>query len=331
MLSMTRDRLLDQLEDLYRELAPPPAANSCGQCKKCCTAVGVSVQSVTDLELALLERHYGAETRRNFQLYAERARDAGGFVFDVCPNYRLGCQVYEHRPFSCRVFGHYRPAQSRLPEDCVFIGHETEFARQDYYQAVPGAGALRRLSREYQLFSGNSVPAPVVVSESEPETAIESGHVFGGLHKGDVYDQALALMSENRIPEAWNLIQQAPPEDLLFRHYLEASLAGMLDLHPQAYAAYRRLLASVSERADLWSFAGFHAFAIGRFDEAQECLSRALELDDNQVLAHAFTGYLRMQQGDLAGAISSFTRAAELEPENPVYRQRLAQISSAGR
>ena len=323
---MTRDQLLDQLEKLYRELTPPPAKNACGECKMCCTAAGVNVQRVTDLELALLERHYGAETRGNFQIYAKRVRNAEGYLFEVCPNYRGGCQVYEHRPFSCRVFGHYKPAQSRLPEGCVFIGSEREFAREDYYEAVPGARELRRLSREFHMFTGNPAQTPAAESREAPESL-----VFAGLHKGDVYDRVLSLMAENRIPEAWNLIALAPPEDLLFRHYLEASLAGMLDLHPQAYAAYRRLLESVSERADLWSFAGFHAFATGRFAEAEECLGKALELDDAQALAHGFTGYLRLQQGDLQAAAAAFARAAELEPENPVYRQRLAQINSAGR
>ncbi|MBT9582541.1 YkgJ family cysteine cluster protein [bacterium] len=302
--------LEEQLVQLYARLAPRPLAsgNLCGSCRTCCTSGGLSRQNVTDLELSLLELRHGAEVASNFARYARRERDASGvYLFEVCPNLAPeGCRVYAERPFSCRVFGHYRASGTRLPDECVYRGEEVAFPPRQYYDVVPGALRLRELSRDFQLRRPPTGAAGVA----------DQGGV--GLNLNDPWDRALEQIGQGK-PVELPAKKEGEP---IFASYVRAMVLGEAGQHEGALEHYRRVLAACPERADLMTFAGFHAFQVARFEEAEQLWLRALQLDQANPLTYSFLGYLYNHREEWQMAADFFGAAAELQPDQPVHQQR---------
>lgn len=299
--------LEQQLLQLYAGLQLPVSeGNRCGQCRTCCTAAGLTRQNVTGLELALLERAHGAERAARFARYARREkRPDGSYEFEVCPNLEeQGCRVYVHRPFSCRVFGHFRTSQSRLPPECVYNGEELVFEAPRYYQVIPGALRLRELSRDYQLRLPPSAAAP------------DQGGV--GLNLNDPWDRSLEQISQGLIPD----LPEEAPEDSLFASYVRALVYGQTGRHREALRHYQRVLSECPKRADLMTFAGFEAFQLGELAEAEGLWLKALELDQENPLTYSFLGYLSNHRGEWQMAADYFGAAATLQPEQPLHDQR---------
>ena len=310
-----RRQLLDALERLYLSLEPPsPRPNACGTCRTCCTARGVDRQVVTELELGLLARHYGPERAQDFRRFASRERRPDGqFTFDPCPNLGPeGCSVYPHRPFSCRVFGHYRLEHTRLPDECHFRGSERSLPHQDYYRSFPGAEDLRVLSRDYQMLRPNLPP--------DPAASHDPGGGAVGLNLEDPLDRALAALSRGEEVE----VAPPGPDAPLFAHYVRALWAGQHEHHEEALQRYQWVLDHCPERYDLKAFLGFHAFQIGRFELAEQAWLESLA-GAVQPLTLAFLGYLYQHRGEWQQAADFFGAAAELEPEQPLHRQRQQQ------
>lgn len=289
--------------ELYSALEQPATGNHCGSCRSCCSAAGLSKQNVTDLELALL-----GPAGPDFARYAAREKDAcGRFVFEVCPNLGPeGCRVYSIRPFSCRVFGHYRAEGTVLPEACVYIGRDREFPASQYYQTVPGAVRLRQLSRDYQL-------------RKVPTTRAASGEITGlGLNLEDVWDRALEAIGRGASPE---LPEQAAEEGV-FATYVRALWAGENNRHAEALGYYLQVLQDCPKRHDLMTFAGFHAFQIGQMEQAEQLWLSALQLFAGNPLTFSFLGYLYSHYQQWQMAADFFGAAAELEPEQLLHRKR---------
>lgn len=310
------DTSLEQkLIELYESLEKPPVENLCGSCRTCCTAAGLSRQNVTDLELAVL-----GEKGPDFARYAARERQAdGAYVFPVCPNLgEDGCEVYPLRPFSCRVFGHYRAGGTTLPAECVFVGKDREFPAPDYYRVVPGALRLRELSRDFQL---RRVPAGHAHGASSDGAGV-------GLNMEDPWDRALERLGRGEIPE----LPPEADEEPLFAWYVRALVAGELAQHQQALRFYRRLLSECPERHDLMTFAGYHAFQLGLLDQAEAFWLQSLQLFTGNPLTFSFLGYLHTHRQSWQMAADFFGAAFELEPSQPLHGQRrteaLARLNS---
>lgn len=304
------DPLLVELEQLYAGLSSSPSpggGNACGNCRLCCTAQGLSQQRVTALELALLEHHYGPQ--EDFSTYVQRTDPER---FPRCPHLGpQGCQVYAHRPFSCRVFGHYRAEGTRLPVDCVYEGHDQTFPAARYYEVVPGAVGLREISRDFQL---RQIPKVSEGGSTPSNTPI-------GLNLQDPWDQALEEVGAGRIP-------QLPPEqegERLFASYVRALVAGEQQDHETALRHYLRVLRQAPLRADLMTFAGLHAFQQGRMELAGQLWTRSLELEPANPLALSFLGYLFQHLGQWEQAARCFGEAARLQPDQPLHQQRRDQ------
>jgi len=62
------------------------------------------------------------------------------------------------------------------------------------------------------------------------------------------------------------------------------------------------------------------------FDEAEQYLLSALELNQNIAIAHYHLGWLRMLGDDLEGAVAEFKISVEIEPMDPTYPNNLAAI-----
>ena len=297
--------LEQQLVALYESLATAPGKNHCGSCRTCCTAAGLTRQLVTDLELAVL-----GEAGPDFARYAARERsDSGEFVFPVCPNLKpSGCGVYALRPFSCRVFGHFRAGGTSLPFECVYLGRDQEFAATDYYQVVPGALRLRELSRDFQL---RRVPSGQAVGGT--------GGV--GLNLQDPWDRALDQVGRGEMPS----LPAEGEEEPLFAAYVRALVAGEKGEHEQALSYYLRVLGACPERHDLMTFAGFHAFQLNRLEQAEGLWLQSLRLFSGNPLPFSFLGYLYSHLQRWQMAADFFGAASELEPSQPVHLQRREQ------
>jgi tetratricopeptide (TPR) repeat protein len=300
--------LEEQLEQLYAGLTPVGTApvNLCGSCRTCCTAAGLSRQNVTELELSMLELRHGAEVADNFARYARRQRDdRGAYLFEVCPNLgQQGCRVYAERPFSCRVFGHYRSSGTRLPDECVYRGEEVVFPPRQYYDVVPGALRLRELSRDFQL--------------RKPPGASGGDQGGVGLNLNDPWDRALEQIGQGQGVE----LPPERPGEPIFARYVRAIVEGEAGRHAQALEHYRSVLQACPLRADLMTFAGFHAFQVARFEEAEQLWLDALKIDAANPLTYSFLGYLYNHREEWQMAADFFGAAAELQPEQPVHQQR---------
>ena len=300
--------LEEQLISLYASLEQPGGENCCGSCRICCTAAGLSRQNVTDLELAVL-----GEAGADFERYASRERsEAGDYVFEVCPNLGPeGCRVYEKRPFSCRVFGHYRASGTVLPLECVYVGRDREFPAAEYYRVVPGALRLRELSRDFQL---RKVPSGVASG-----SAGEMGGV--GLNLDDPWDRALEAIGRGELPE----LPDVTETEGIFARYVRALVAGERGQHGPALGYYLEVLRHCPQRHDLMTFAGFHAFQIGQLEQAEELWLASLRLFTGNPLTFSFLGYLYSHRKHWQMAADFFGAASELEPGQPLHAQRRDQ------
>lgn len=150
-----REALFVALAELYSslddQLAGGDQDNPCGECRECCTGSGLNKHNVTALEIDYIRRNEGAEAIQEFRRFLKRDGEV-----DVCPYFDeeiWGCGIYTSRPFSCRLFGHYRSEDSQLPQVCVFRGQEQIFSGHSYYESVPQAVQLRTLVRRYWPFA----------------------------------------------------------------------------------------------------------------------------------------------------------------------------------
>jgi Flp pilus assembly protein TadD len=65
---------------------------------------------------------------------------------------------------------------------------------------------------------------------------------------------------------------------------------------------------------------------VGDTSRALSLLSASLRLEPDRVLTHMVMGFTLQRSGDLAGARGAYTRAAELNPWDPIPRMRLATV-----
>ena len=323
MLS-TRTQVLDALEELYADLGahlPSFQGNPCGQCKSCCTARGLSHHFVTDLELELLAERIGAARTDDFRRYLNRARDEEGQLeFSVCPNYdeeQKGCGVHTVRPFSCRVFGHYRPITTKMPEGCVFEGKTSDFAWADYFKAVPLIDRMRWLTREFDLFghpgrmdgkgefrSFNSLVCTDFFNAADP---IDQAMIFS--LQGDL---AGALKELLRARE----LQKEPKSNFL--SYAQGMIYGLLSRPREAVECYLAAAVEVP-RANFFYYAGYHLMTLQQFQRAETVMLEGLLLDPKHSLILGGLATLATREGLIREAIVYFERAAASSPSNGFF------------
>lgn len=321
---MSQDLLL-ALECLYAEQQLPSVqGNPCQSCFACCTATGHLTHRISELELAYVAWKVNSDAAEQLSRYAARERDdQGRLVFERCPHYHGGCSIYAHRPFSCRVFGHYRERSTRLPEGCSFEGRETEFAREDYYRMVPGARLLRPLLREFSLLarprsggaSGPSEEAPLDWLDRDDPVDRALGHLAGGQ-----YDRALS--------ELLSQLEQQPEGSGFLWHTL-GLVYGLLDRPALAVEAFRRAVALLPDQADCLAQLGTSLMLNGSLREGMAHLARVAELDPGQATAIGMLGYGHLLLEEWDPAATHLARALELEPENGFYALRLASARLA--
>lgn len=313
--------LLRQLERIYQQQQLPRVeGNPCGSCFACCTALSHFQHRVSDLELAYVAWKVGSEAADRLARYVSRERDAEGRLsFERCPHYDQGCTIYPHRPFSCRVFGHFREAGTSLPEGCTFTGREIEFERPDYYRLVPGARELRPLLREFSLLARQ---APGAGSGGPPEADLS------WLDSEDPVDRALSHMAAHDFSAALELLLQEleqQPDGSGFVWHTLGLVYGLLERPRPALEAFRRAVALLPDHVECLSQLGSSLMLVGELPEGMQVLARVVELEPSHAASHGLLGYGYLLQQRPLLAARHLERALELDPDNPFYARRLEQ------
>lgn len=261
-----RERLLKELERLFdrlQEALPAQSGNPCGTCRECCTAAGLTRHDVTRVELDFIASRVGPERVEAFQRFANRQGDP------VCPYYDEGCTIYQHRPFSCRVFGHYRSAGSVLPSVCVFLGREK-------VASPPEHRAFRRLAEEYWLYAVHRDAQAGPSAESAPAN-LESEAVtpYARYCRALAHEQAGRL--EEAIEELGLALREAPHSHVL--HFRLGCNQFSLGLRREALASFEATVRLHPGQAMGWGFLGICSLLLAENGRAREALEQAVALD----------------------------------------------------
>ena len=305
-----KERFFKLLEELYGKLdeelrSSKNKENTCGTCRECCTGSGLSQHRVTSLEFEFVESRVGSESIQTFRKFTER----DGQV-ELCPYFDeeiWGCGIYEHRPFSCRVFGHHRSEDTVLPEVCIFRGQESIFRNETYYESVPKASDLRSLVRRYWPYSN----APV--SSSYENTELEDSLEF----QGDALDRALFLQSQGDLPQALEVLAVSDLEQTPYSLYCLSLILEGLKLHKDACRALEEALLEAPECSTLHFRLACNRFPNNQPELAAESLERVLCLEPDHVQAMALLAGYFLQNGKRTEARVRLEKAKLLDPEDP--------------
>ena len=292
---MKRTKYFRQLADLYTRLdgeLPQQTGNTCGDCAVCCTSDGLNQHNVTALELDFIEEHVGPSKLDEFRLFLKRDGE-----IPICPYYDKGCTIYPHRPYSCRVFGHFRRKDTSLPEVCVFRGQEKIFGIGEYRDTVPEGEELIELSRYYwahrkQRRDIDDTTYQAAGLEDALGKALEklnSGDVSSALEEMEheeaedpftLYSKSLILEEAGRPVLACSLLEQAleqAPESPDLWHRLGCSLFALGD-REASERAFHRVVRYHPEHGQAWGLLGMHRLLKADFEKATSCLEKAVEL-----------------------------------------------------
>ena len=318
---MKQEEVFPNLERLYSELdqslsSPSDSVNACGECRECCTSGGLNLHNVTSVELDYIAARVGEERITAFQSFSRR--EATG---EVCPYFdeeKWGCGIYEHRPFSCRTFGHLRTQESELPKVCIFRGQEKIFAQKDYFQEIPLAIKLKELNRAHW---------PYKMSRSESPSAAGKSPGLPVPHADDL-DAALDLQAQGRLTEAIELLSQSDIEDTPYFLYVVSLILEGLGIHGEACRAASEGLLLAPDCADLHFRRCCSLFHLGDFEAAAESCRRTLAISPDHSQALALLGGYLLQQGKTEEARGYLSKAAELDPKNESVRRLLDSSGS---
>ena len=143
-------------------------------------------------------------------------------------------------------------------------------------------------------------------------------------------EQLMALdRKEEARPVVENAVAMAPrlgrARELLARLEIEAgNPAKVVDLLEPVYA-------EVQDRYDLIRVLGEAYFHLGRYEDAEELLARAILLENPDTQGLNLLGLARFQVSDFEGAREAFQRSLDLDAEQPQVEEALTRITEAER
>lgn len=320
------------LRALYASLTArlaAPSGNPCGTCNACCTGAGLSWQNVLGVEHDALERHHGHAQAAAFRDYTERRRnDDGTLRHETCPFYDAvarGCRIYDDRPYSCRLFGHYRMAGTTVPDGCVFAETACAIGDGAYFREVPLARALRDLQRAYEARR----PVPPASVGCAPDDLLE--RVRQNLDLDDPADVATLAQLEGRHNDALQLLIRAVddhPNDA-WRVLALGNAHDALGQSAEAIGAYTRALGLDPENPRAWTHLGFTRLELGDTAGGRDAFAHAVTLCPDDATARGFLGWLTLATATsheaFFEAATHLRVAAQLAPDNGLFRLRCAE------
>lgn len=326
------DSFFAALEGVFAVLdgsVPAAPGNPCGACRECCTAQGLTRHAVSDLELDYLAEHAGEAGARAFAEYAARDRDPdGAYKHATCPFYQDGrCRVHRWRPFSCRAFGHYRMAGTRLPDGCVFTDLDQEFEFGRYFQTLPGSRELHQLKRDY-AFLRRPGPVRLVSPGGDREVGEDD---FAHLNPDDPLDRANKCLvlgdREGALAEARTALEELGGTPSVL--YTLGTAFEVLSRPREALLVFREAVNLLPDCADFHYHVGYNLVQLRDFANGFQALERATELNPEHSLALGFMGYVLLLDGRRADAVPYLERAVAVDPDNAFFAARLAEARQA--
>ena len=100
--------------------------------------------------------------------------------------------------------------------------------------------------------------------------------------------------------------------------------------YADAYDAFMAAGKQAPKEPTLWLGAGFSAWMLGRADDAEDWLERALELNPRLSQASELLGELQYRAGRTREAIATYEAALKLAPGSTVFASKLAEWGKAG-
>lgn len=275
---------------------------------------------MTRIELEFITDQLGEERIDEFRRFLARDPETA-----LCPYFdeaAWGCGIYEHRPFSCRVFGHYRQETTSLPQVCVFRGQEKIFGAGAYYQAVPQAAELKDLVRRFW---------PLARSWKIPEGPMGPDTLPSDMADGDALDRALTLQARGSLSEALRELDQSDLERSPYFLYVMGLVLEGMGRYEDAVQALREGLDDAPESATLWFRYGCNLYALGLCDSAESAFRETVALQEGHASAHGMLGAHLLRIRRASEAMRHLRRARELEPDNPVFGRLLENAIRAGK
>jgi tetratricopeptide (TPR) repeat protein len=139
---------------------------------------------------------------------------------------------------------------------------------------------------------------------------------------------ALSVLAEitGNAEEAMHLADEALERDPTnpFAQFQKGRLLGLQDDYEGARAALLGALEQELDFMDALVALGDVAFRLGRFEDAERYLERAVTVDDTRAEVHALRGLNLLRLGSIGAARTSFERALELERTEPTATAGIA-------
>ena len=142
------------------------------------------------------------------------------------------------------------------------------------------------------------------------------------------YNLGFALSIAKQPKEALESFQRASEIDpknfeVLFNL---GKMALELDMEEKALEAFQRAAAVESRKAIVYRYLGQTLIRVGRQAEAEEAFKAAVRHDPEDAPSMSQLGVLFLEKGtDLDVALSLIQQSVDLDPTNPLFRQRLAR------
>lgn len=320
---------MQQVYDSLQRCLPAVEGNPCGPCRDCCTRTGLTFQTVLDVEISALAEVLGEEIASRFQAYARRDPEDGQPGQEECPLYdplAQGCGVHPHRPFSCRLFGHFRLAGTSLPQGCVFQGREVEVEPPRYLDDIPLARELRDLDRHHGDFHRPTASQMQEAPARLPPELLEKARAF--MNPDDPLDMAVLAHVEGRLEDAvalFDVALRATPRSA-WAWFQQGTLLDDLKRPTQAAASYRRALEIEGDNPRFWLHLAFNLLEAGQVAEARDAFAATVRVNPDDAVACGLLGSLLWGEGRATEALDPLRHAAELDPDNVWFRVRLAEV-----
>jgi tetratricopeptide (TPR) repeat protein len=150
--------------------------------------------------------------------------------------------------------------------------------------------------------------------EEKIQAAIDSGVrsplLYIRLSQAQINGEKFALALENAIEGS------ADDPSLLDGYYVLGRAYDALENYEAALWPLQTYVVYASGDYRGWAYLGDAQLGVGDFESAAVSLEQALQLNDRYAPAYLARGYMRMQSGEYAEAISDFNKAAQYGPES---------------
>jgi len=151
---------LGRLYGKLDSLLPSGEENICKDCYKCCSAA--ARQKVSEIEKNYI-RNFLKRNKLSLSLmedYEEflKAREElqTSEAWEVlCPFYnreKKYCNIYQARPYSCRIYGNYSLSVDDLPGGCAYRKKVKIYSEENMFRVIPYSDNYGSIAAAYKIY-----------------------------------------------------------------------------------------------------------------------------------------------------------------------------------